>query len=178
MQSETGRSDPSNLDRDEGPNPLDMRHNFTGNIVYTSTSESSNPIVRGLLNGNEIGVLLQFNSGLPLNIAVEPRSQRRRRDQRSPAGRRRATRCICRRARTSTCATRARFPLHGSVQGAVIAELKNVFNTPQMAGITTTIADRRPGQSAQRRFRPIRMLFPNPSGYEQRKFQLGFKVRF
>ena len=34
VQAEAGRSDPSNLDRDEGPNPLDMRHNFTGNVVY------------------------------------------------------------------------------------------------------------------------------------------------
>ena len=68
VQSEAGRSDPSNLDRDIGPNPLDIRHNFTGNIVYTSENHSQNPIVRGLLNGNEIGVLLQFNSGLPLNI--------------------------------------------------------------------------------------------------------------
>jgi len=42
VQSEPGRWDPSNLARDEGPNPLDMRHNFTGNIIYTTTSESSN----------------------------------------------------------------------------------------------------------------------------------------
>ncbi|OLD16986.1 MAG: hypothetical protein AUJ01_09660, partial [Acidobacteria bacterium 13_1_40CM_3_65_5] len=68
VQSETGRSDPSNLDRDIGPNPLDMRHNFTGNIVYVSESHSSNAVVRQLLSGNQIGVLLQFNSGLPVNI--------------------------------------------------------------------------------------------------------------
>src|SRR5207302_3871506 len=69
VQSEPGRSDPSNIDRDLGPNPLDMRHNFTGNIVYTTQSSASNAIVRQLLTGNEIGVLLQFNSGLPVNIA-------------------------------------------------------------------------------------------------------------
>src|SRR5262249_28386502 len=49
VQAETGRTDPSNLDRDIGPNPLDVRHNFTGNIVYTSTNHSSNAVVRGLL---------------------------------------------------------------------------------------------------------------------------------
>ena len=65
VQSEAGRTDPSNIDRDLGPNPLDMRHNFTGNIVYTTQSSASNAIVRQLLTGNEIGVLLQFNSGLP-----------------------------------------------------------------------------------------------------------------
>ena len=68
VQSEAGRSDPSNLDRDLGPNPLDIRHNFTGNIVYLTSSNASNAVVRQLLSGNEIGVLLQFNSGLPVNI--------------------------------------------------------------------------------------------------------------
>ena len=45
-----------------------MRHNFNGNIVYTSSNQSSNAVVRALLDGNQIGVLLQFNSGLPVNI--------------------------------------------------------------------------------------------------------------
>ncbi len=66
VQAEPGRSDPSNIDRDRGPNPLDMRHNFNGNIVYTSQNNSSNAIVRQLLSGNQIGVLLQINSGLPV----------------------------------------------------------------------------------------------------------------
>ena len=43
-----GRSDPSNLDRDKGPNPLDMRHNLSGNIVYTTSNPSSNWFVRAL----------------------------------------------------------------------------------------------------------------------------------
>ncbi|MGH9410567.1 MAG: TonB-dependent receptor domain-containing protein, partial [Vicinamibacterales bacterium] len=34
VQSEPGPSDPSNLKRDNGPNPLDMRHNINGNVVY------------------------------------------------------------------------------------------------------------------------------------------------
>src|SRR4029078_8827585 len=68
VQAAAGPSDPSNLERDKGPNPLDMRHNLNGNIVYQTSSHASNAIVRGLLNGNQIGVLLQFNSGLPTNI--------------------------------------------------------------------------------------------------------------
>ena len=68
VQAETGRSDPSNLDRDLGPNPLDIRQNLSGNVVYTTSSSSKNGVVRALLNGNQIGILLQFNSGLPLNI--------------------------------------------------------------------------------------------------------------
>ena len=41
VQAEQGRSDPTSLDRDKGPNPLDMRHNLSGNIVYTSRNRSS-----------------------------------------------------------------------------------------------------------------------------------------
>src|SRR5262245_29435940 len=64
VQSETGRSDPTNIDRDRGPNPLDMRHSVNGNIVYTTESHSTNAIVRQILSGNQIGVLLQLNSCL------------------------------------------------------------------------------------------------------------------
>ena len=113
MQAESGRSDPSNLDRDLGPNPLDMRHNFTGNVVYTSENHSTNAFVRGLLNGNEIGVLLQFNSGLPLNISATNRDLNGDGVTSDRPLASRATRCTCRRARTSTCATRASIPIRG-----------------------------------------------------------------
>src|SRR5262249_18590984 len=52
VQAEAGPSDPSNLERDKGPNPLDMRHNLNGNIIYLSSNHSSNAIVRRPLNGN------------------------------------------------------------------------------------------------------------------------------
>src|SRR6185437_14371342 len=68
VQSEAGPSDPSNLKRDNGPNPLDMRHSLNGNIVYITHSHASSPVVRHVLDGNELGFLLQLNSGLPVNI--------------------------------------------------------------------------------------------------------------
>ena len=70
MQAENGRSDPSNIERDRGPNPLDMRHSFNGNVVYTSESHAENAVVRQLLSGNQLGVILQINSGLPVNISA------------------------------------------------------------------------------------------------------------
>ena len=66
--SDTVRSDPTNLDRDKGPNLLDMRHNFNGTVVFTPHVSASNSIVSGIANNNEIGVLMQFNSGFPVNI--------------------------------------------------------------------------------------------------------------
>ncbi len=177
VQSEPGRSDPSNLDRDRGPNPLDMRHNFTGNIVWLTSSQSTNPWVKRLIDGNEIGVLLQFNSGLPVNILSNQgdlNADGINADR--PIGVARNSLYLPARKNVDLRYTRA-IPIRASVRAEVIAELKNVFNTEQMASITTTL----PTDALGNPLSPIPTdpyQFVNPAGYEQRKFQLGFKVRF
>jgi hypothetical protein len=178
VQSEAGRSDPSNIDRDLGPNPLDIRHSFNGNILYTSQSRASNKIVRGLLAGNQIGVLIQFNSGLPVNIpanadlnldGVTPNSDR-------PLFVGRNSLYLPVRKNADLRYTRW-IPVRGSVRGEIIAEMKNVFNAQQLSGITTsTVVDALGNPVSAIPSDPYQ--FPNPSGAEQRKFQLGFKVRF
>ena len=68
-------------------------------------------------------------------------------------------------------------PIRASVRGEFIVELKNVFNTVQMSGINTTVKTDLAGNPLT----PISsnpLDYPNPSGFEQRKLQLGFKVRF
>lgn len=176
VQSESGRSDPSNLDRDIGPNPLDMRHSVNGNIVYSSTSNASNPIVRNLLAGNEIGVLLQLNSGLPVNIPANRDLNGDGVSSDRPIGVDRNSLYLPVRKNVDLRYTRW-IPVRGSVRGEIIAEIKNLFNTQQLAGISTSTAVDALGN-------PVAAIpsdpyqFPNPSGYEQRKFQLGFKVRF
>ena len=176
VQSEAGRSDPTNLDRDKGPNPLDIRHSFTGNLVYTTTSNSKNMAVRNILSGNQIGLLLQFNSGLPVN---EPANRDLNGDGVSadrPLGVARNAIYLPVRKNVDARYTRT-IPVRGSVRAEVIAELKNVFNTEQLQNVTTTIAVDTLGN-------PLTAIptdpyqFVNPSGFEQRKFQLGFKVRF
>ena len=68
-------------------------------------------------------------------------------------------------------------PLRGSVRAEVIAEMKNVFNTEQMSGFNSVVTTDAAGN-------PTVAIpgdpygFPSATGYEQRKFQLGFKVRF
>ena len=176
VQSESGRSDPSNLQRDTGPNPLDMRQNFTGNIVWVTSSNASNRIARALLSGNEIGVLLQFNSGLPVNIAANRDLNGDGVSSDRPLYVARNSLYLPARKNVDMRYTRM-VPIHGSVKGEVIMELKNVFNTQQMAGINTTVAvDTSGNPTATIPTDPYQ--FPNPSGYEQRKFQLGFRVRF
>jgi hypothetical protein len=176
VQSETGRSDPSNIDRDLGPNPLDMRHSVNGNIVYLSQSRASNAVVRQLLNGNEIGILLQLNSGLPVNIPANRDLNGDGISSDRPLFVARNGLYLPTRKNVDMRYTRW-IPLRGSTRIEVIAELKNVFNTEQLSGITTnTVVDVLGNPAAPIAADPYQ--FGNPTGYEQRKFQLGFKLRF
>lgn len=176
VQAESGRSDPSNLDRDLGPNPLDMRHSFNGNIVYTSENHSSNAVVRRLLSGNEIGVLLQINSGLPVGIPANRDLNGDGISSDRPLFVARASMYLPARKNVDLRYTRW-IPVRGSARAEIIAELKNVFNTVEMSNInTTTVVDALGNPATSIPTDPYQ--FVNPSGYEQRKFQLGFKVRF
>ena len=176
VQSEQGRSDPSNLDRDKGPNPLDMRHNLSGNIVYTSINRSSNGVVRALLDGNQIGVLLQLNSSLPINIRSNLDLNGDGVASDRPLNVARNSLYLPNRYNVDMRYTRM-VPIHGSVRAELIAEMKNVFNTEQMANFNSVVTTDSAGN-------PVVAIpgdpygFPSAVGYEQRKFQLGFKVRF
>jgi hypothetical protein len=59
----------------------------------------------------------------------------------------------------------------------VIAEVKNIFNTTQWSAVNSTVTTDAAGAPTV----PIPTsgdLFPATGGYEQRQFQLGFRVRF
>ena len=176
VQAEAGPSDPSNLARDKGPNPLDLRHNLNGNVVYISSNHSSNAFVRGLLNGNEIGLLLQFNSGLPTNLIASRDLNFDGTNSDRPLDIARNSLYLPVRKNMDMRYTRW-IPIAGSVRGEVIVELKNVFNVEQMSSINTNIVVDTAGV-------PLAAIpsdpynYVNPGGFEQRKLQLGFKVRF
>ena len=70
-----------------------------------------------------------------------------------------------------------RLLVRGSVRGEIIAEFKNLFNAELLSGITTSrTVDALGNPTTAIPSDPYQ--FTNPSGAEQRKFQLGFKVRF
>ena len=176
VQSEAGPSDPTNLKRDKGPNPLDMRHSVNGNIIYVSENHSANDLVRELLTGNEIGVLLQYNSGLPVNILSNQDLNGDSTASDRPLFIPRNSMYLPWRKNMDMRYTRW-VPIRGGVKGQVIVELKNVFNTVQLSNINTTVKRDRAGNPHT----PLSsnpLDYPNPSGFEQRKLQLGFKVRF
>jgi hypothetical protein len=132
--------------------------------------------VRGLLNGNQIGALLQFNSGLPANIIASRDLNGDGVNSDRPLNITRNSLYMPVRKNIDLRYTRW-LPIRGTVRAEVIAELKNVFNTEQMSGInTSTVVDTAGAPVAAIPSDPYD--FVNPSGFEQRKFQLGFKVRF
>jgi hypothetical protein len=153
-----------------------MRHSFNGTILYTSENRSSNRVVRQLLSGNQIGVILGFNSGLPINI---PGNRDLNGDgivNDRPIGIARNSLYMPAQKNVDMRYTRW-IPLYGSVRAEVIAELKNAFNLEQLSTVNTTT----PVDVLGNPTTPIPSdpyLFSNPAGAEQRKFQLGFRVRF
>ena len=170
------RSDPANLQRDKGPNLMDVRHNFAGTIIFSPSVHAGNQILNAIANHNQVAALLQFNSGLPLN---EPANQDLNGDgvnSDRPLDVTRNPLYLPVRKNVDLRYTRW-IPIRGSSRAEVIAELKNVFNTEQMSAInTTTVVDAAGNPAGTIPSDPYD--FVNPSGFEQRKFQLGFKIRF
>ncbi len=178
VQSEAGRSDPSNLDRDDGPNPLDMRHNLTGSVVYLSENHSDNALIRELLSGNQIGVLFAFNSGLPANILSNQDLNGDGVNGDRPLFVGRNSLYMPVRRNVDLRYTRW-IPIRGSVRAEVIAEMKNVFNIRQLQTVTTTfVTDGAGNPSVAIPDDPYQFVNPSSASFEQRKFQLGFKLRF
>lgn len=180
VQAEPGRSDPTDIDRDYGPNPLDMRHNFTGDIVYSSSSSSANAVVRQLLSGNQIGVLLQINSGLPFNVIsnLDLNADGVLSDRPLNVGRN--ANYLPVRKNVDFRYTRS-VPIRGSARGEIVAEMKNLFNTRQLSTLGSANQAARTTDAAGNPLVPIPddpYDFVQPAGFEQRKFQLGFRVAF
>jgi hypothetical protein len=177
VQGDAGRSNPEDLDYDRGPNVLDQRHTFVGSIVATPRYQGDNRALGGLINGTIVGVALQLASGIPVNLRTNPgeinndgiASDR-------PAGVPRNSLNLPARYNVDLRLSR-QFPV-GRFRPEVIAELTNVFNTVQWSGVTATVPVN-PATGLPTGTLPdsAEQLAPS-GGYEQRQFQLGFKVTF
>jgi hypothetical protein len=176
------RSDPTNLDRDKGPNLLDIRHNFNGSIIYNPTVESPNRLLRAILNNNQIGVLLQFNSGLPFNIrANRDLNGDGQANNDRPLFIGRNSMYLPNRYNVDLRYSRF-IPLWHSMRGEVVGEFKNIFNTNQTLSVATqNVAVVLPTDDAGNLLSPLPSNasgFTPTAGFEQREFQLGFRFRF
>jgi hypothetical protein len=171
-----GRSDQLDLDVDRGPGFLDQRHTFIGSIV-AQPQFGGDGVGAAILNNNQFGVALQFASGIPVNV-------RANRDLNNdgiansdrPNGVGRNSLNLPARYNVDFRYSRL-FPIVRAVQAEVVAEVKNIFNTVQTAAVNSVVAVDVLGNPLA----PIPTsgdAFQPTGGYEQRQFQLGFRVRF
>jgi hypothetical protein len=188
VQGDQPRSDPRDLARDKGPNALDTRHSFNGSIVAMSHfNHGPNPL-RKLLSDNQVGIILQFNSGLPFTVTSNRDLNQDGNNNDRPLNIGRNSYYLP--ARWNVDARLSRFiPLGGSRRVEVLGEFKNIFNIVQVSSIRNGVNVDLAGNII------VPLTFGNvvsgltslPSdssdflrlnGYEQRKFQLGFKFAF
>jgi Carboxypeptidase regulatory-like domain len=188
VQGDQPRSDPSNLARDKGPNALDTRHSFNGSIVAMSHFNHGATALRKILSDNQVGVILQFNSGLPFTLTSNRDLNLDGNNADRPLNIGRNSYYLP--ARYNVDARLSRFiPLGGARRVEILGEFKNIFNIVQTSGIRngvnvdtagnivsplvfgTTASTLTSLPSSSSDFLPT-------GGYEQRKFQLGFKFAF
>jgi hypothetical protein len=177
VQGDSVRSDPANLARDKGPNSLDIRHTLNGSVVALSNFNIANRTLHHIINNNQVSLFVQMNSGTPVQIAGNANLNGDGNNGDRPLNVTRNS--LTRPARYNVDARLSRFfNLYRSMRLEVQAEFKNVFNIEQVNGVQTTYAVN-PATGAPTVNLPANSnaLIPS-SGYEQRKFQLGFKLFF
>ena len=178
VQGDAVRSDPANLARDKGPNSLDVRHTLNGSIVALSNFTIANRTLHHILNNNQMSLFLQLNSGLPVQVAGNADLNADGNGGDRPLNITRNG--LYRPSRYNVDARFSRFFNLGykATRLEVQAEFKNLFNTEQVNGVQTTYAVNSTTGAATVSL-PVsgNALIPT-SGYEQRKFQLGFKLFF
>jgi hypothetical protein len=170
-------SDPSSLDRDKGVTPFQQTHTLAVSTVVAPRVSGSG-LGPALLNNNQLGIILQANSGLPFNIrAVSDLNQDGVTNDR-PNG---IERNVGRLGRVVNLDLRySRFiALHDTQRIELFFEAKNLFNTTNIAGVNRVVATDALGNPAA----PILIegsAYPDAgkSGYDQRIMQLGAKIVF
>jgi hypothetical protein len=175
VQGDAGRVDPTNLDRDLGPNILDQRHTFSGSVVATPSFDRDG-LAGAILNDNVFGVAMQFASGIPVNVRSNRELNNDGTSSDRPAGVPRNSLTLPARYNVDFRYSR-RIRFGGSNAAEVIAEVKNIFNTEQWAGVNSTVATDTFGNLAA----PLPTSgdqFAPTAGYEQRQLQIGFKFTF
>jgi outer membrane receptor protein involved in Fe transport len=178
VQGDAGRSNPEDLEYDRGPNVLDQRHTFSGSIIAAPRYNGGNAVIGALVNGTVLGVGVLAASGIPINLRTNPGevnndgigSDR-------PAGVPRNSLNLPARKNVDLRLSR-QVPI-GRAKAEVIAELTNVFNTVQWSGVSNAAIAVNAATGVPINPLPTSgdQLLPN-GGYEQRQFQLGFRVSF
>jgi hypothetical protein len=170
-------SDPSNLQRDKGVTPFNQLHTFSLSTVI-APQVSSTHAGSAIWNNNQLGIILQANSGLPFNIRSNLDLNGDSLTNDRPLG---LERNAGRLGRVLYMDLRySRFvPVRTGQRVELFLEAKNLFNTENIAGVNRVVTTDAAGN-------PLTALVFNgsayplsgKSGYDQRLLQLGLKYAF
>ena len=170
-------SDPSNLDRDRGVTPFHQAHTFAVSSVLAPSFEGGG-LGNALLNNNQLGVILQANSGLPFNIRSNQDLNRDGQNNDRPLDIERSA------GRLGTVfyldLRYSRFvALREGQRLELFFEAKNLFNTENVSAVNRVITTDTAGNAAAPiSFDAADYPTAGKSGYDQRQMQLGVKVVF
>ena len=180
-------SDPTNLDRDKGVTPFNQTHTLAVSTVFQPTV-AGDSVLAYLANHNQLGIIVQANSGLPFNIisnqdlnrdgaVIAPSLNNDR-----PLG---VERNSGRLGKVINLDLRySRFiPFSSSKKGELFIEAKNLFNRQNISGVNRVVATDAAGNptvditDTTALGTPGRPFSGN-AGYDQRIVQVGVKVAF
>ena len=166
-------SDPSNLDRDLGVTPFHQTHTFVVSTVI-APSFTGDGLTTALLNNNQVGVILQANSGLPFNIRSNQDLNRDGVTNDRPLGIDRNTGRLGRVVYLDLRYSRF-IPLRERAANRAVLRGEEPVQHRERRRREPRGHDRRRRQSRRRR---CPNPFPPTSGYDQRQMQLGVKFVF
>jgi hypothetical protein len=162
-------SDPTSLDRDEGVVPFNQTHTFVFSGLV-APRVSGDGVKAAILNNNQLGFIVQANSGLPFNIRANRDLNLDGIQNDRPIGIERNS------GRLGTVfnvdARYVRFVPLRHVRLELFAEAKNLFNTENVATVNRVVAVDAVGNPS------APLAFPGLTGYLQRNVQAGLKLLF
>jgi hypothetical protein len=177
-------SDPSNQNRDKGVTPFNQTHTFVFSSVIRPSVAGSGFGAK-LANNNQLGFIVQWNSGLPFNIRSNQDLNQDGLTNDRPLG---LDRNAGRLGHVFNVDARyERFiPITGRTRLQLFVEAKNLFNTGcsnaaeygtcdvNIQNVNRVVTTDAAGNLAT----ALPAHFAGTNGYQQRQFQLGAKLSF
>jgi hypothetical protein len=165
-------SDPSNISRDKGVVPFNQTHTFVMSSVLAPKVSGSSFGAR-LANNNQLGFIVQWNSGMPFNIRSNQDLNRDGLTNDRPLAIDRNTGRFGRVLNVD--ARYVRFiPIKDRMRAELFVEAKNLFNTQNISAVNRVVATDVAGNPTT----AIPDPFAGTAGYQQRQFQIGAKFSF
>ena len=164
-------SDPTNVERDKALTPFNQTHTFVFSGLL-APKVSGSGIGATLLNNNQLGFIVQANSGLPFNIRANRDLNLDGVQNDRPVGIDRNTGRLG--SVFNVDGRYVRFiPLGARLRSELFVEAKNIFNTENVATVNRVVAVDAAGNATV----PLSSL-PQLTGYLQRNVQAGLKLSF